>query len=107
MPEERITREDVASTVAARRELGEEMEPAVVDAFLDRVERAIDARVAESRPAPRSGSGAGASFALSIASLGMGIPITAIAAEAGGIAGIIAAWVGIVGVNLSHALLRR
>jgi hypothetical protein len=107
MREARITRDDVASTVGARRELGDEMEPAVVEAFLDRVERAIDARVTESRPAARSESGAGSSIALSIASLVTGIPITAIAAEAGGVIGIIVAWAGIVGVNLAHARQRR
>ena len=36
MAEARITRDDVTSMVEARRELGEEMEPAVVDAFLER-----------------------------------------------------------------------
>jgi len=107
MAEGRITREDVASAVGARRELGDEMEPAVVEAFLERVERAIDARVAESRPAPRSEGGAGSSLALSIVSLGTGIPITAIAAEAGGVVGIVAAWAGIVGVNFAHALQRK
>ena len=39
----RMTRDDVTSMVGARRELGEEMEPAVVDAFLERVEAAIAA----------------------------------------------------------------
>jgi hypothetical protein len=38
MAQPRITRDDVTSMVGARRELGDEMEPAVVDAFLDRVE---------------------------------------------------------------------
>jgi hypothetical protein len=93
--------------VGARRELGEEMEPAVVDAFLDRVERAIDARVAESRPSNRAPSGAGSSLPLAIVSLGTGIPITAIAADAGGVAGIVVAWAGIVGVNFAHARQRR
>ena len=37
MAQDRITRDDVASAVGARHELGEELEPAVVDAFLERV----------------------------------------------------------------------
>jgi len=41
---QRITREDAGSLIEARRELGEEMEPAVIDAFLDRVEAAAEAR---------------------------------------------------------------
>jgi hypothetical protein len=103
MPEERITRDDVASMIGARRELGDEMEPAVVDAFLDRVERAIEARAAQSRPVERSDRRPGSTLPLAIVSLGTGIPITAIAADAGGVAGIIVAWAGIVGVNFAHA----
>jgi hypothetical protein len=112
MAQERISREDVESMVGARRELGEELEPAVVDAFLDRVEHAIDARVdaklAEARRRMRSGGGMDADkrLALSIVSLGTGIPITAIAAEQGGVLGILIAWVGIVGVNVAQRFSR-
>ena len=49
----------------------------------------------------------GPQFALAIVSLGTGIPITAIAGGTGGIAGIVAVWAGIVGVNLAHALTGR
>jgi hypothetical protein len=102
----RISRDDVTSMVGARSELGEEMEPAVVDAFLDRVEAAIDARAAERRPAPDWGGGSGERLALAIVSLGTGIPITAIAAESGGAVGIVAAWLGIAGVNFAYGRRR-
>jgi hypothetical protein len=103
----RITREDVTSMVGARSELGDEMEPAVVDAFLDRVEAAIDARAAERRPAPRRRAADDAQrLALAIVSLGTGIPITAIAAESG-VQGIIVAWAGIAGVNLAYSRGRK
>jgi hypothetical protein len=102
----KITRDDVTSMVGARNELGEEMEPAVVDAFLDRVEAAIDARAAERRPAPDWGGGSGERLALAIVSLGTGIPITAIAAESGGAVGIVAAWLGIAGVNFAYGRRR-
>ena len=92
--------------VGARRELGEEMEPEVIDAFLDRVEAAVAARAAERRPAPAMpGDGRGEQLALAIVSLVSGIPITAIAAESGGVAAILVVWAGIVGVNF--AFLRR
>jgi hypothetical protein len=103
----RITRDDVISMVEARRELDDEMEPAVVDAFLDRVEAAIDARAAERRPARGHGPGDAQRLALSIVSLGTGIPITAIAAESGGVVGIVAAWAGIAGVNFAYSRGRR
>ena len=112
MAQERISREDVASTIGARRELGEELEPAVVDAFLDRIERAIDAqaeaKVAESRRRSLGGGGMDSDkrLALAIVSLGTGIPITAIAAEQGGVLGILIAWLGIVGVNVAQRFSR-
>jgi hypothetical protein len=107
MPPRRITRDDVASMVEARRELGEEMEPAVVDAFLERVEAAIEAQAAERRPKrkghlPESGE----RLALAIVSLGAGIPITAIAADAADALGIAIAWAGIAIVNLSFGRRR-
>jgi hypothetical protein len=103
---ERITREDVDSLVEARRELGDEMEPAVIDAFLDRVEAAAEARAAAVKPKPKPVSaddGRAERLALSIISLGTGIPITAIAAEQGGVVGMLVVWAGIVGVNFSFS----
>ena len=108
MPRDPISREDVSSLIEARRELGEEMEPAVIDAFLDRVEAAAEARAAQRNP-PREmypGEGRGEQLALSIISLGTGIPITAIAAESGGAVGIVAAWLGIAGVNFAYGRRR-
>ena len=109
MAPERLTREDVDSLIEARRELGQDMEPALIDAFLDRVEATAEARAAERRPAKQAGShgdGRGEQLALSIISLGTGIPITAIAAEQGGIVGMLVVWAGIVGVNFSFSRRR-
>jgi hypothetical protein len=105
---ERLTREDVDSLVEARRELGEDMEPAVIDAFLDRVEAAAAARATARRPPAKidPGEGRGEQLALSIVSLGTGIPITAIAAEQGGVVGMLVVWAGIVGVNFSFGRRR-
>ncbi len=68
----------------ARRELGPSYEPALVDSFAERI-------------------------ALGVVSLGSGIPITAIAGNAAdpGLAGIVVAWAGIVGVNVAYALRGR
>jgi hypothetical protein len=104
-----LPREGAAAALAARRELGAEMEPAVIESFVERVERAIDARVdarlADRRrrgaPAPR-GSGFD-ELALPIVSLGVAIPLTAIAAGTGGLLAVLLAWIGIVAVNVAHA----
>ena len=50
--------------------------------------------------------GEGMEPALSIISLGTGIPITAIAAEQGGVVGMLVVWAGIVGVNFSFSRRR-
>jgi hypothetical protein len=102
VPQQRITREDVESMVEARRELGEDLEPELIDAFLDRVESAADKRAAGKRPISYD-DGRGERLALAIVSLGTGIPITAIAADGGGVQGIIVAWLGIVGVNFAFS----
>jgi hypothetical protein len=111
MAEDRITREDAESALAARLELGREREPELADAFADRIERTIDTRVeqrvAAERRAKYDDGIEGPRLALAVVSLGTGIPITAIAAEQGGVAGIIVAWVGIVGVNVASGLKRR
>jgi hypothetical protein len=107
MPQPRITRDDVTSLVGARRELGEDMEPAVVDAFLDRVEAAIEAQAAERRPKQRGRvPDSGERLALAIVSLGTGIPITAIAAQAADALGIAIAWIGIAAVNVTFSRRR-
>ena len=107
MPQPRITRDDVTSMVGARQELGADMEPAVVDAFLDKVEAAIEAQAAERRPKPRgSVPESGERLALAIVSLGAGIPITAIAADAAEALGIAIAWIGIAAVNFSFGRRR-
>jgi hypothetical protein len=93
--------------VGARQELGPDMEPAVVDAFLDKVEAAIEAQAAERRPKPRgSVPESGERLALAIVSLGAGIPITAIAADAAQALGIALAWAGIAAVNFSFGRRR-
>jgi hypothetical protein len=89
-------REDLHAAIEARRELGEELEPQVIDSFLERIER----RVAEKTPRGiahrehREGS-----FVLALVSLGAGIPLTAIAASNSGLAAVIVVWLGIVLVN--------
>ena len=102
-------REEAAAALAARRELGDEMEPAVVDAFADRVERAIDARI-DARLSPRNRGRVGGvgdadklAVGLALGSLGIAIPLTAIAAGTVGLVAVIIVWIGIVAVNVAYA----
>jgi hypothetical protein len=102
---EALPRDELAAAAEARLELGREREADVIDSFLDRVEREIDARVdariAERAPArvARRGGADWAAAVLGICSLGIGIGATG--AATGNHAAWIApfAWLAVVLVN--------
>jgi len=54
VPEPEPRREDLQAALGARRELGPEYEDAVLDSFLERVDKSIEARV-DARVAERGG----------------------------------------------------
>ncbi|MDP9869979.1 MULTISPECIES: hypothetical protein [Streptosporangium] len=112
------------ATIEARRELGPEYETALVEAFVERLDASIAARVRAEmhlaggrhphpgpypephpghRPRQRKG---GSSTAIALGSMGIGIPLTAIAAGEAGTAGLLLAWGGIVVINIAHAISR-
>jgi hypothetical protein len=91
---------DLEAMVAARHDLDPTYEPALVEAFLERVDQAVDKRV-EAELKAREGEGFDKELVYS--TMGLGIPITVVAGIFGDVYGIAAAWAGIVGVNLSAA----
>jgi hypothetical protein len=105
MAQAELPREEIAAAVEARRELGQDLEPAVIDGFLERVGKAIDERVDQrlQRRAPARGPG---QMGLAVVSMLFAIPLTGIAAGTTGLAGLLAVWLGIVLVNLAAALKR-
>jgi hypothetical protein len=116
---DRELRKELDATLQARRELGEEYDSALVDSFLEKIERrteeAIDRRVrrglAEQQVVVARGSSPRAprfhgntwihQYAFALISLVLAIPLSAIAAAQGGTAGLVVAWGGIVGVNVA------
>jgi hypothetical protein len=104
MAQTELPRDDVTAAIEARRELGQELEPQVIDGFLERVGHAIDERV-DQRLQKRGGDGG--TIGLAVFSLLFGIPLTGIGAETTGLAGLVVVWVGIVLVNFAYALRRR
>jgi hypothetical protein len=105
-PRGELPRDELEAAVEARRELGRERERDVIDSFLDRVEREIDARVDErlarrgGGPPARRSTGSDWGFVLlAISSLGIGIAVTGAASGTGHawVAGI--AWIVILLVN--------
>jgi hypothetical protein len=95
----------VEAAIEARRELGKEYEPDIVDAMVEKIERRLDERLRERRqPAPRSHSH---ETRLALGSMGIGIGVTAVAnSNAHGVGGVvisIIAWIAIAVVNVAYA----
>ena len=91
-------REELQAHVAARRELGPEYEPELVDSFLERIERRLDQR--HRGKAARSDKEHHAITPIVLGSLGLSIPLMAIAGSAAGPFGIAMVCIAIVLVNL-------
>ncbi|MGR8010150.1 hypothetical protein [Streptomyces hypolithicus] len=116
-------KKELDATLHARKELGEDYESALVESFLEKVEQRLDGTVdrrvrrqlAERQTAvarggtaaPHSTSHFGERFGFGAVSLVLAIPLSAIGAANAGIAGLVVAWLGIVGVNAVHAARGR
>jgi hypothetical protein len=96
-----LPRDDLAASLAARRELGPDYDAAFVEAVADRIERAA----AERRPAVAANDKAERGMALTVAivSLVVSIPVTAIAANQTGLSGLVVVWGAMVLINLVFA----
>jgi hypothetical protein len=116
-----IPREEAESALSTRYELGERMEPEVVDAFVDRVEQAIDTRIESKLTSLRKGGrlpvekrSRGRHFIGRIAvSLGAGIPLTGLVipiTEVSPFVGSITAlgiWASILTLNLYYTEVEK
>ena len=87
MADELARREELAAAIEARKELGTEMEPAVIDAFVERIERRIDEQVGERERALKKRRDHQKEMVLG--AMGISIPLLAIAAIFTGLAGVI------------------
>ena len=93
MTDDVVVREELRSTIAARSELGEEMEPAVIDAFVARIERRLADGPGERERALKRKRDHQKEMVLG--SMGISIPLLAIAAIFTGIQGVIAVCVAL------------
>ncbi|QKW06884.1 hypothetical protein HUT18_11265 [Streptomyces sp. NA04227] len=112
-------KKELDATLRARGELGDEYESALVDSFLEKVEQRVDSTVdrrvrrqlAEQqmvvargpRPQTPPTDSWGERFGFGMVSMILAIPLSAIGVANEGLAGLVVAWAGIVGVNLVHA----
>jgi hypothetical protein len=108
MSEQQEFRHELEATLAAQEEVGEELEPQLVDRFADRMEAEIDrrARELERHRRPRSGHNA-PMIPLALGSLGLAIPLMGIAGGTAGFPGVLVVCIAIVLVNLFWAAPRR
>ena len=97
MSERRVSRDELHAAIEARRELGPELEPHVVDAFVERIERRLDERIVPKSPAPRDRT---QETAIAIVSILAAIPLIAIAGGTAGLPAIVAVCAALVLVNV-------
>jgi Flp pilus assembly protein TadB len=82
-----VPKDELQAVIEARRELGSEMEPAVIDAFVERVERRLDERAEERERSLKRKREHQKEMVLG--AMGISIPLLAIAAIFTGLAGVL------------------
>ena len=109
-----LSPQEIRAAAAAHKELGPDYQEAVIESFLDKVGREIDARVDArlaqqqvAEPPARHGRGQyGSPMTLAIVSMALGIPISAIAVAAGahpaGFMGLLVVWLVIGVINVAY-----
>ena len=96
MTDDAALRSEVHSAIEARRELGEEMEPALIDAFVARVEHRIADRAAQNeRELQRKRNH---QKEMVLGSMGISVPLLLFAAIFAGLAGIVVVCVALVAI---------
>jgi hypothetical protein len=120
---EEIPRDEAEAALEARRELGRDYEPAVVDSFVDRLDNVIQQRIDEGIAKRESQQNAAAAgdynryqlekvqsgqrLALIIVSIVFSVPLSAIAASLWRPEAIALVWTGIVLLNVIFGLGNR
>ena len=89
-----VVKDELASAIEARRELGDEMEPAIIDAFVARIEQRLADRAELSESALQRKRDYQKEMVLG--SMGIAVPLLALAAVFAGLAGVIVVCVALV-----------
>jgi hypothetical protein len=101
MSEPTVPREELQSAIEARKELGAELEPALVDSFVERIEQRLVERDEHHERALRRKREHQKEMVLG--AMALGIPLMAIAAIFTGLAGVIVVAAAIVAVAIVTA----
>ena len=109
-----LSPEEIRAAAETHNDLGPAYRDAVIESFLDKVGREIDARVnarlvqqQAAQPSARDRRGhSGSPMALAIISMALGIPISGIAVAAGahpaGFMGLLVVWIAITAINIAY-----
>jgi hypothetical protein len=100
--DESVLRNELEAAMEARKELGEEMEPAVIDAFVARVEQRLGDREDQRERALKRRRDH--QKEMTLGAMGISIPLLAIAAVFTGLAGVIAICVALAVIAIVTAL---
>jgi hypothetical protein len=96
-----VVKQELQAAIDARRELGEEMEPAVIDAFVARIEQRLGDRRAQGQWALERRREH--QKEMTLGSMAISIPLLAIAAIFTGLAGVIAVCVALAVIAIVSA----
>jgi hypothetical protein len=99
-----VVREELRSAIEARQELGAEMEPAVIDTFVERIERRLADRHDQDERALKRRRDHQKEMILG--SMALSIPLFAVAAVFTGTAGVVAVLVALVAIAVVSTLQR-
>jgi hypothetical protein len=99
--EELVPRDELRAMIEARRELGEEAEPALIEAFVDRMEKELSKRQRESEQSLRRKREHQKEMVLG--SMALSIPLLIVAAIFTGLAGVIVVCLALAVIALATA----
>jgi hypothetical protein len=83
-----VRKDELEAAIEARKELGADMEPAVIDGFVERIERRLAERTGETEQSLKRKRDHQREMVLG--AMGIGVPLLLIAAIFTGLAGVIA-----------------
>ena len=101
MAEPTVDREEIQAAIEARKELGAELEPAVIDSFVERIEKSIVKRDDQREKALKRQRDH--QKEMTLGAMAISIPLMAIAAIFTGLAGVIAVCAAIAVVAIVSA----
>ena len=101
MTDDVVSKDELHSVIAARKELGDEMEPALIDAFVARIEARLADRSDESERAVKLRRDHQKEMVLG--SMAVAIPLLAIAAVFTGLPGVVAVCVALAVIAVASA----